>query len=204
MRVLLFDDSPLIREAVDDLIRRTLEGARITSAQSFTDAAEQLADARPDMVVINISGWTPDDLARIGRLVADVRPSPVVVLDSKAYAARAHAVMSVGCRGYIPLTVAGNLIAAALSVVAAGGEYCPTFTDSVGIAAPEMDRLSIRQRDVVKRLAEGKTNQEIAWDLGIAVPTVKLHVHAILSAIGMRNRTEAALWARSAAGITDA
>lgn len=204
MKILVLDDSPLICDAVNDLIRRTLRVAEITSAQSLSEVGVPQADAQLDLVVVNICSWTPNEVAKVGRLVMDMSPSPVVVLDSKAHAARAHTVKTVGGRGYIPLNVAANLIAAALSVIVAGGEYFPALAEGVDTAAPEMDKLSIRQRDVVRRLAEGKTNREIAWDLGIAVPTVKLHVHAILSTIGMRNRTEVALWARSAVAITDA
>lgn len=197
MRILLLDDSPLVREATARLLARTFEGASVEAGAGLSAATSPPPTA--DLVVVNISPLDSGDLGDLTPLAAAAAPAPVAVLDSRARPARAAAARSAGCRGYITLTAAGELIAAALGVVAAGGEYHPPEAPGRDGAAAAGGRLSARQRDVARRLAEGKTNREIAGDLGIAVPTVKLHVHAILSAIGARNRTEAALWARSAA-----
>lgn len=206
MRILLLDDSPLIREALSGLLGRAFPGAVIEAFGPLPDWPESAETPGPDLVIANVSGLPHSALAPLAHAAAV--GAPVAVLDARARPERVEAARNAGCRGYIPLTVASDLIAAALALVAAGGEYYPA---AIGPARPAeaadeaaLPRLSARQRDVMRRLAEGKTNREIAGDLGIAVATVKLHVHAILSAIGARNRTEAALWARTAAATLDA
>lgn len=206
MRILLLDDSPLVREAVSGLLARAFPGAAIEALGPLAEFRAPTDEPGPDLVIANVSGLPLAALAPLARAAAGT--SPVAALDARARPERVEAARNAGCRGYIPLTVASDLIAAALALVAAGGEYYPAAIAPARPAETAEDaalpRLSARQRDVVRRLAEGKTNREIAGDLGIAVATVKLHVHAILSAIGARNRTEAALWARTAAAALDA
>lgn len=62
-----------------------------------------------------------------------------------------------------------------------------------GFLAAGYDKLTPRQREVLNEIGRGRSNQEIATILGISIATVKLHVNAILQALGVRNRTEAAI-----------
>lgn len=199
MRILLLDDAPLVRDAMVGLLQGAFETPEIATGSVLSQAAPA-TDPRPDLIIANISGFAPADHPRLADLVARAAPAAVVAVDSHLRPGTLLAARAAGCRGYVPLTVAGGLIAAAFKVIAAGGEYYPPLAGA-GTAAPPSTALSARQWDVARRLAEGKTNREIAGDLGIAVPTVKLHVHAILTAIGVRNRTEAALWARAAPAL---
>lgn len=203
MRILLLEDSPIVREAMAGLLIRTFGAVEIVPGESAGPSG-WTAGGPPHLTIVNICRFpSPGDPA-VARLVGQTAPSPVVVVDAHARPQCGRAARAAGCRGYIPLTTAGDRIAAALKLILAGGEYHPPFDIDAEAAPPASRTLSARQREVAKRLAEGRTNREIASELGIAVPTVKLHVHAILSAIGARNRTEAALWARSSLQAAEA
>lgn len=118
------------------------------------------------------------------RVVATPAPDPSVGRSAQA----------LGFKALLAKTSEPALTAAALRLVLAGGEYFPCFeigeSPDGGLRGP-LDRLSKRQREVLQQMQRGQTNKEIAKELGISVATVKLHVQAVLSAAGARNRTEA-------------
>ena len=112
-------------------------------------------------------------------------------------------VMELGIAGFIPKTLGVNLVESALRLVEMGGRYVPDILLSApaegfaeapeSFAAASHHKLTPRQRDVLAEIGKGRSNQEIARVLGISIATVKLHVNAILQALGVRNRTEAAI-----------
>jgi len=109
--------------------------------------------------------------------------------------ALARAAYAHGFQGVLPAGTNPALAIAILKLVVAGGEYFPCF-EEIAEAAPPLysklaDRLTPRQYEVLVQMHGGRTNKEIAKSLGVSIATVKLHVQAILSAVGARNRTEA-------------
>ena len=129
----------------------------------------------------------------------------VAVFSSLDRSSNVREIMELGVGGFIPKSLPINLVVSALNLIQMGGRYVP---DSLLIASPEglseagetfvlngQERLTPRQREVLIQLGKGRSNQEIAGILGISVATVKLHVNAILQALGVRNRTEAAIMA---------
>ena len=117
-----------------------------------------------------------------------------------------------GVAGFSPKSSNGAVIEAVLRLIAAGGRYLPprlaeiaaSRVDLHGASAfapvadqPPKYRLSIRQSEVMRLLGEGYFNKEIAKQLGLAPSTVKTPVLAVLAALGVKNRTEAAIKARA-------
>lgn len=197
MKVLIVDPHPVCREGLSGIIGQKFGGCEFIFLDDCEDVATVLAEARPMLVLID------GDLAARARadmpqFVETVRPHPLIVMSPQPDAVGARWAHRIGVRGFIPKTYSSELVEAAIGVVVAGGRYMPS---QIQIDAdPEhpwgRSKLTARQRDVLDRLADGLSNRDIAQELGITVGTVKLHLHNAFSAIGVKNRTQAAMWVR--------
>jgi DNA-binding NarL/FixJ family response regulator len=199
MRTLFVDDQPVWREAVFELLRARFGQVESIAVMNVEDALRSLQNDAPTLVFADFS--TGDVCAHPGieEIVAQAGPAPVITLDRRVIDAHIRRALAAGARGYVSKTSTRELMDAAISVVMAGGDYFPRVAPD----APESEggpawvsRLSPRQTEVLNLMLDGKTNREVAEALGISLPTVKLHVHAILGVAGARNRTEVVLKAR--------
>lgn len=197
MRLLLVDEHPLIRDALEDLLRRTFPRAEISSLESFAAAREAVRRQPVDLIVANLLGRRPGALHELGDLVRDAAPARVVAFGERVAGSAFRQARAAGVHGCVPATAPPELVGAAIGLVLAGGDYFP-HTPPFDRHSPDAHgydldaRLSLRQRDVFQALKEGKSNKAIARELMISVATVKQHVQAILKLTGARNRTEAA------------
>lgn len=196
MQILLITEQPLYEEALSDILRRRFTDAAIRCAPTFDVALTATVEDAPSMILASLSVGGLDERG-LARLIEAAPDAAVIALDMRLDPAVARRVVASGARGYIPMTYTRELIDAAIGVVSAGGAYFPQArAETIPFPRPSARRLSKRQMEVLGLLLLGRTNQEIADALGISLPTVKLHVHAILNATGARNRTEAALLAK--------
>lgn len=191
-RILVVDAQTVCREGMAALSARRFPSAQVLQATTFEAGMQLLASGQPDLVLADLSLATTGARS-IADLAAAAQPGQVLAVDSRLDARRMEQARSAGARGYLVKSSSAELIDAALGLVAAGGECFPSPAPQ-DQAFPS-DRLSARQAEVLEGLMRGKSNQQIAEALGISVATVKLHVHAVLSATGAQNRTEAALLA---------
>lgn len=160
--------------------------------------ASLLASERPDLVIVEFSLPGLDREAGLGMLTR-LTSAPVLVLDARHDDGALRASVAAGASGYVTRSTGRDLVSAAIAVLLAGGRYfprCDDISDALTRASPHTS-LSRRQVEVLDGLMRGETNLEIGERLGIALPTVKVHVRAVLRALGARNRTEAALLGRS-------
>ena len=101
--------------------------------------------------------------------------------------------LEAGARGYLLKSERRATLIEAVRAVAAGKRYLPPATAARLVEAMESERLTPREVDVLKLLAEGQRNREIADALGLAEPTVKIHVNNLLRKLQAKDRTEAAV-----------
>ncbi|MDO8288075.1 MAG: response regulator transcription factor [Parvibaculum sp.] len=207
MKILIVGEQPVFCEGLRGLVSQ-LEGAPAITVDAAPDALMRADPSGFDLVLAEITGTnTPERSDLIRRFVADgVR---IAIFSDRDNPSFIREVMELGVRGFVPKALGTRLVMNALSLIEMGGRYVPDAllaTRHEGFAeAPEafynnkQDRLTPRQNEVLLELGKGRSNQEIARELGISVATVKLHVNAILQALGVRNRTEAAIIALQAA-----
>jgi DNA-binding NarL/FixJ family response regulator len=202
MRVLIIGEQPVYCEGLAAIIARLDAEAEL----SMAIGPDALAKAQPDaadLFLVEVIG--PGNPARMEvlRRLAQSPQGRVVVFSDRDTPGVIRETMELGVRGFVPKSLNVNLVLNALRMVEMGGRYVPDtllVSRQEGFAeAPEAffaggyEKLTPRQREVLGELGRGRSNQEIARVLGISVATVKLHVNAILQALGVRNRTEAAI-----------
>lgn len=195
MDVIIVDDQPLCLDILSQIVKDRYSTASIRTASDIGSALVLTGEKAPDLVIADLGVGGPGAEPGLKQLVDHARPGPVLTLDARLHPCNLKQARRAGAFGYLPKTSSRPLIEAAIALVAAGGVYFPEGGQDAAPSTPHAT-LSRRQMQVLEGLMRGKSNREIAEDLGIAVATVKLHVHAILTATGSRNRTEAALLAR--------
>jgi len=202
IRVLLADDHEVVRLGLKSLFKDT-EVEVIGEASSGQEALRVVAETDVDLVILDVRMPDLDGLNVLGRLKLDYPDLPVLMLsmyDNPTYVARA---VALGASGYM---IKGIDRDGLLDFVrrSAGGESLWTREElrrlSGALSTPRLNAgvessLTRRENEVLLQLALGRTNKEIAPELGISYETVKEHVQHILRKIGVTDRTQAAVWA---------
>jgi DNA-binding NarL/FixJ family response regulator len=202
INILIVDDHEIIRTG----LRTMLGGTDFEISTEATNAAEALAAVEasvPDVVLMDIRMAGGDGLNALGRMKLDHPDLPIVLFsayDNPTYIARA---VALGASGYILKSASRERLIAALKTSAAGEsswtrEELRRVTGA--LATPRLSQdievpLTQRESEVLRQMALGLTNKEIAKMLGISYETVKEHVQHILRKIGVSDRTQAAVWA---------
>lgn len=208
IRVLLVDDQRLMRDGLRTLLE--LEGGLevVGEAADGREALDTFAAVRPDVVLMDVRMPVMDGVEATRQLVSRwprARVLIVTTFDDDEYVFDG---LRAGARGYLLKDVSGHELAEAVRTVAAGGALIePSVARKVlaefsrlsvpaGPAGTLAEPLSERELEIVRLLARGLTNREIAVQVNLASGTVKNYVTSILGKIGARDRTQAALRAR--------
>ncbi len=202
MKILVVDDHPLIREAMQHVLSDLSDNVELLGAGDVMSALDMLV-AQPDidLVLLDLSLPGPSGLTAINMLRERHPGTPVVVLSASDDQATVVSALDHGAMGFIPKCSANQLILNALRLVMAGGVYVPPqAVNGHGIPTARPQAASIadlslteRQSDVLALMVQGKPNKVICRELSLAEGTVKIHVTAILKALGVSNRTQAVI-----------
>jgi DNA-binding NarL/FixJ family response regulator len=207
MTVLVVDDHPLFREGLSQMLHDLDGDAQILG---YDDAAKALdaAKARDDLDLVLLDLTMPglNGLAAIERFVREAPGVPLVIVSAHEEPARVRSALALGAVGYIPKSTPAAVMTDALRLVLGGGVYVPPLmlqevqADAAHAPqqppAPSGEHLTERQVDVLIQLALGKSNKSIARELDLSEKTVKAHITAVFRALGVVNRTQAAMEAR--------
>ncbi len=199
IRVLLADDHPVLRVGLRALLEQEPDIVVVGEASSGEEALTRVASLRPDVVVLDCQ--MPD---RSGPEVArQMRQRGLSgrVLALSAYQTDAYIreMLEAGAAGYLLKEEAPEVIVRAIREVARGGEY---FSPAVAAKAAAWARgerpggLTERELEVLRCMAEGLSNKEIAARLHMTERTVAFHVSNILQKLGVASRVEAVVWAK--------
>ncbi len=199
--VLIADDHPMIRSGLDGLFSGT-DIAVVATVENTKDAVEQTVQKRPDVVLLDVrmnEGSGLDALEQIKKLEPNI---PVVILstyDNPTYVARAHAL---GACDYVTKGTSRDDLVRVIKAAASGESpievgllYSVASTLGSKKSAGDDVSLTNRESQVLRHIALGLSNREIANSLQISIETVKEHVQNILRKIRVSDRTQAAVWA---------
>tara|TARA_A100001015_G_C14835298_1_gene650271 strand:+ start:49 stop:666 length:618 start_codon:yes stop_codon:yes gene_type:complete len=200
MRILIADDHDLLRETLSMFLAS--EGSIDTALASTLDAALDLihSEEKFDLIMLdyNMPGMT--GLNGLKRAMEASGGSPVALMSGIASRSVAEEALAFGAAGFVPKTLAAKTLVNAVRFMAMGEKYAPidfmTADDPTVAPNPLAQKLSRRELQVLEGLSKGKSNKEIARDLDLQEPTIKLHVKTLYRKIGAANRTQAALIAK--------
>jgi len=201
MRVCIVDDHGVFRAGLAHVLLDLDEHVEIVEAGTAKEALSALGASVFDIALIDLDMPDLDETAAV-RLVKAAKSAPVVGLSDERGPAVMRRAFDAGFAGYLPKTAHPGVVIAALRIVLSGERYVPAGafdgTDTPvrpDIAAQELTSVSPltrRQRDIIRLLAQGKQNRDIAKALGVAEGTVKVHVANIFKTLKVNNRTAAA------------
>ena len=200
-KIVIADDHALVRGGLELVVKMAVPNTEIFQANSFDETINVLNENFSiDLVLLDLMmpGMWKDSIQSITKKFPDV---PIVIVSVKEDFESIHNSISLGASGFIPKTSAPEVTISAIQLVLAGGVYIPPHvlkpqTDTTELNEKSNDynsinRLSKRQKQVLDLLSLGKSNQNIADDLGLTIPTIKMHVSAIFKKLNVKNRTEA-------------
>lgn len=210
MKILSVDDHPLFREAVKGVLQQlSPDHTQIIEASSCEEAIEMCQTHLDlDLIILDFELPGMDGLSGL-RLLRDCQPAtPIVMISATEERSTIMQALEQGAKGFIPKSSTSEVMLNALKLVLSGAVYIPIAVMEVPGSQNHQQKpvnqgnfnLTPKQMDVLQILAKGKTNREIALHLGMAENTVRVHVRAILSFLGVSNRTEAG-YAASKSGL---
>jgi len=204
--VLVADDQRLVREGIASLLD-IQDGVKVVgTAKNGQEAVEKALSLAPDVVLMDVRMPVMDGIAATLRIRRNLPGCQVLMLttfDDEEYIIKS---LQAGAKGYLLKDVPATDLAQAIKLTHAGiYQLAPSvagkLVDQLGIGQGKADIVPIehdltdRELDVLRLIATGATNREIAMELVVSEGTVKNHVSSILSRLGLRDRVQAALYA---------
>ena len=192
--VLVVDDHPLFRTGLTGLLETVPDVTVVGEAGDGDTAVSRTLELRPDVVLMDLNLPRTPGLEATRRIVAAAPDTAVLVLTMVADDSSVVAALRVGARGYVLKEAGQEEVLAAIRTVASGGAVF-----GPGVAARLLERgatgrdLTPRESEVVALVAQGRSNAEIARELGLSLKTVQNHVSSVLAKLQVRDRTQAAL-----------
>lgn len=201
MRILIADDHELLRDALGAFMQSE-DGIELHTAADFDEACVLLkGEWTYDLVLLdyNMPGMNGLEGIAIANEINGVHR--VALMSGEASRDIAEQALEMGAIGFIPKTLPAKSLVNAIKFMAMGEKYAPLdfmTAEEEEVSHPILDKLTERERQVLQGLSEGKSNKEIARDLDLSEPTIKLHVKTLYRKLEVANRTQAALVARDA------
>lgn len=201
IEILVVDDHPIMREALQMAVAAEPDMKIIGEAGSAKQAFELLSRLKPDVILMDLLLPDVGGLEIIQAILLDNPAARIMVLSSMEDEERILAAVQAGALGYYPKTAPRAYLLEGIRKVADGLPYMPagitlklfsglrkikTLPDGEG---PE--KITARQKEILALLAEGKTDEEIGKALHLSESTVRAHVHHILQRLGLKNRSQA-------------
>ena len=210
LRLLVVDDHALVRAGVRaELTARAPDLEVVAEAEDVEGAVAAVHALRPDVVLLDVHlpGGDGGGGAEVVTTCRDAPGTRFLALSISDAADDVVGVIRAGARGYVTQAISTADLAQAVRRVAAGdAAFSPRLAGfvldafgagagEVAVADSELDRLSAREREVMRLIARGYTYRECAGELFISVKTVESHVSAVLRKLQLSNRNELTRWA---------
>jgi two-component system, NarL family, response regulator len=195
IRILIVDDHPIMRVGIAAIIEATPDMTTVAQAGSGEEAIELFEKHLPDITLMDLRLPGISGVDAIRTLMGRHPNAKFVVLTTYEGDEDIHQALAAGARSYIIKGMPHEALVSALRRVHTGGRFLPPpVSRALNSRIPNSD-LSAREREVLELIVRGRSNKEIASDLGITESTVKCHVSVILMRLNVTDRTQAVVTA---------
>lgn len=195
IRIVVVDDHPVVREGLVASLEDDPEFQVVGAAGSAEEALPLVAARKPDIILLDLELPGANGLTAIPDLTAAHSESKILILTAYDTDERVLGALRAGAKGYLLKGVSLEEIARAIRAVHAGESYLePRIATKVLTELGPRKRstaLSGREREVLRLIADGHSNKQIAQTLGITERTVKFHVTSVRNKLGAENRAQA-------------
>ncbi|MEX0782363.1 MAG: response regulator transcription factor [Dehalococcoidia bacterium] len=199
IRILIADDHDVVRQGLQMFLSDDPELEIVAEARNGAEAVELAKQFKPDVILMDILMPVMDGITAITEVRKALPETEVIALTSVLEDAKVVGAVKAGAIGYLLKDTQGDELCNAIKAAAAGQvQLSPQAAARLvrEVRAPESpETLTERETDVLRLLAQGKANKEIALSLSIGENTVKTHVSNVLEKLGVQSRTQAALYA---------
>lgn len=205
MHVIIAEDHILFREAIAKLIKEIEPQATIDEVSRYEEVYQLLKDRQGyDLIIVDLD--LPDIEWEQGlfQIKERSKEAKIIVITASEDIPSIKKAVSMGILGYIPKSLPPKVMLGAIKIVMEGGSYLPITAlnqikrDSVEEEVEANKRtiknnLTGRQLEVLRLIAQGKSNKQIAYEMQVSEATVKLHINSLLKNLQVHNRTQAVL-----------
>ncbi|MGN6301168.1 MAG: response regulator [Angustibacter sp.] len=200
--VAIADDQPLVRSGLRMILEAEVDLTVVGEAADGGEAVAMVSTTMPDVLLLDVQMPGTDGLDALAQLTSAGSPTKVLMLTTFDLDEYVYRAMRAGASGFLLKDMAAEDIVAAVRQVARGVDalLAPALTRRLvdryaraqpRLSEPALDRLTARELDVLRLVARGLSNAEIAAELYIGETTVKTHVARVLMKLGLRDRVQA-------------
>jgi DNA-binding NarL/FixJ family response regulator len=198
--VLIVDDHPLVRKGLRMTIESQSDLAVVGEAGTVHEAIEAATRLQPTIITLDLSMPGPSGVASVERLRAAVPAARIVVVTMHDDPAYVRSAIAMGAAGYVNKSAADTELISAIRAVARGRVFidvgdAATLESILSPGAPAagkspIESLSEREREVLRSVARGLTNQKIADEIGLSVKTVESYRARLMKKLGFKDRAD--------------
>jgi DNA-binding NarL/FixJ family response regulator len=191
IRILTVDDHPLLREGIAAILGLQPDMQLVGEAEDGAQAIKIFHELKPDVTLMDLQMPILNGVEAIARIRKDFPDARIIVLTTYAGDVQALRAMRAGAAGYLLKGALRRDLLDTIRAVHAGRRYLsPEIAQQIALHSSE-DSLSVREIDVLRLVAIGKANKEIAGELSVSEDTVKAHLKSIFAKLNVGDRTQA-------------
>jgi DNA-binding NarL/FixJ family response regulator len=204
MKVLITDEQSLFRDGLSLRLKEIKEDIIILQSSNLVEMQRILShETDTDIVILDIDLAELNSIEIINKIKTIAPNTKIIAISSSEDIRNIKKILSSGVKGYIPKKSDSNILTGALKLILDGGTYIPPVMLNNNIDYSSLNsqcslkkNLTNRQSQVLNLIAQGKSNKQIAYDMGVSEATVKLHINALLRSLKVNNRTQAVITAQ--------
>ncbi len=199
VRIFIVDDHPLVRKGLRMALESHADMTVVGEAGNMHDAIEGALRLQPQIITLDLTMPGPSGVATVERLRSAAPTSRIVVVTMHDDPAYVRSAIAMGAAGYVNKSAADTELVSAVRAVASGRVFIDvgnaTTIDTMMSSGAQsgrkpVDSLSDREREVLRQVARGYTNQQIADEIGLSVKTVESYRARLMKKLGMKERAD--------------